>query len=146
MDNQLLPEHTFGYTHDNSTVIWDVKDIWKVADKLPVIKLSVDLFTLAAEYVQQEYDDSDWTRVDEANLQYPVLVGKCQKADYDYLVIDGFHRIAKHIRKGHRTIPCKIIKKMPPPLWVKGKPFEIDGLNFDWVSKHSPSQESWMNW
>lgn len=138
-----LPNHTFGYQHDGSTVIWDVVDIWKVAERLPTIRIPLDYFTGAISDVQEEYDNEDWDRVDSADISYPILVGRLTESD-GYLVIDGFHRLAKYQQRKLKTVSAKVINRMPTPCYVKGKPFKIDGLNFDWKAK-AISNESIIN-
>ena len=147
MANQLLPEHTFGYDHNDSSVIWDLKDVWEHAEIYPVVELPIKLFTTFMKAIQTTYDEDDWERVKRADLKYPILVGKTTGKYRDpYLVIDGWHRIEKHRSLGHSKIPVRVIEEMPLPFSVKGKPFEIDGLNFQWKAKRNSPNESWMDW
>ena len=146
MSELKMPENAFGYEHNGSSVIWNVEDIWRAADSLKITTLDIDYFHGMMANVQLEYDEDDWRRVEEADLKYPIIVGRCKKKD-GYLLIDGFHRLEKHHRLKHTKIPAKVIQKMPAPFSVKGKPFEIDGLNFEWKMR-AASLESfrWMNW
>jgi hypothetical protein len=122
-------DHTFGYSNGESEVIWDVKDIWKAAENIKVINVDIKNFNDLIDKVQLDYDNDDWERVNEANIDYPIIVGKRKKG---YIVIDGFHRLAKHRNLKHNRIPVKVLKQMPDPISTKGTPFKIEGLNFIW--------------
>lgn len=134
-------DHTFGYSNGESEVIWDVKDIWQAAEKLPVENTEIEKFTDLIDRVQLNYDDDDWERVKEANIDYPIIVGEHKKG---YIVIDGFHRLAKHRNLNHNLVPIKVLNKMPKPAVVKGKPFKIEGLNFQWP-KNNLGKECFTN-
>ena len=125
-------EHTFGYSNGESEVIWDVKDIWKAAENVKIINIDIKHFNDLIDRVQLKYDDDDWERVKEANIDYPVIVGKLKKG---YTVIDGFHRLAKHRNLKHNLVPVKVLDRMPDPISTTGIPFKIEGLNFTWPKK-----------
>lgn len=124
-----MKQHTFGYGNGESEVIWDVKDIWKVAENLPIEEIDVSfLFKLVRDKIS-DFDKDDFERSDEADTSYPIIVDSKVK-----MVIDGVHRIHKLFKQGGK-VPIKRIKKMPPPIEVYGKPFKIDGLEFTWPKK-----------
>ena len=159
MSELKMPENTFGYVHNGSTVIWNVEDIWRAADSLKITTLDIDYFHEMMANVQLEYDEDDWRRVEEADLSYPPIIssgyntveiaeGSIAKVPF---IIDGCHRLAKMIDLDKKWVDVKIMHSMPTPLYVKGKPFLIEGLNFTWRAK-SVSNESftqdvkWLEW
>lgn len=123
--------HTFGVERNGSKVVWDVKDIWEAVEELPTTKLPFKSFDKLTAAVFKDFNDDDYERSDEADLNYPIIVvlGPLNTVKY---IIDGYHRLYRHKELKHSTIPVKIIYKMPKPLYCKGKPFEIEGLDFDW--------------
>ena len=46
--------------------------------------------------------------------------------------IDGYHRLYRHIELKHDLIDVVELDQMPRPLYCKGKPFKIPGLEFTW--------------
>ena len=151
--------HTFGYESGDSEVIWDVADIWKAAEQLKVKRMPLEEFRTYIEHIRRHYDKEDETRIREADLSYPPIIssgyttveiveGSMAKVP---LIIDGCHRLAKMIDLDKKWVDVKIMQTMPTPLYVKGKPFSIEGLNFTWRAK-SVSNESftqdvkWLEW
>lgn len=132
----------FGYVEGDSTVIWDVRDIWEAVENLPIIKLPISQFMEMVKQVRENYNSSDTARVNKADLKYPVVVN----AREPLLVIDGFHRLNKHIQQNNKLIPCKRLDKMPTPYFVKGTPFNIPGLSFEWSSKFDEDTRNFGRW
>ena len=137
MGKHKEPDHTFGYEHNGSEVLWDVKDLWEAVERLPTVRLEVKHFQDAIKNVQKGYEADDWVRIDEANTDYPIIVG--EKKAGGYLIMDGLHRLGKLVKLKEQYVYAKVLKRMPTPYLVKGKPFEIDGLNFKWESKQKRS-------
>lgn len=138
-------EHTFGYARGDSEVIWDVKDIWKAAEKLPVEMMDVEYLYSLVEGRDEHFTEDDYARIEEADTSYPIIVnGDCT------IILDGVHRIFKWKKIGGETA-IKRLKRMPKPAIVKGKPFKIAGLIFTWVGQslgkecfsNSPRSLSW---
>lgn len=126
-----MDKHTFGYEHNGSEVVWDTRDIWKAVEDLPTIELPTKLFIKQGKEVFKQYTEDDYERIDEVDLSYPIIIPKSALHKGGF-IIDGYHRLYKHIELKHKTIPVKVIEKMPRPLYCKGKPFKIEGLEFDW--------------
>lgn len=126
-----MNKHTFGYESNGSKVIWDVRDIWEAVKDLPTTNLPASLFLHLSKEVFKHYKKSDFERIKEADLSYPIIISKTSTNSVK-IIIDGYHRLYKHFELKHPLIPVKILEKMPRPLYCKGKPFEIDGLDFDW--------------
>ncbi len=119
-------DHSFSYHKDGSEVTWDVKDIWKAAEKIPVEMMDVQyLFSLVKDQINN-FDKDDYARAKEADTSYPIIVDSNVR-----IVLDGVHRIYKLVEVGGE-VSIKRIKKMPPPKEAHGKPFKIDGLEFVW--------------
>lgn len=136
----LPAKYRFGYVDGDSTIIWDVRDIWETVKNTKVTHIPIELFLGAINEVKKEYNKSDILRVKKADLTYPIVVAKI--TDEDILVVDGFHRLNKYVDLKARMVPCKIIKEMPLPYFVKGEPFEIPGLVFKWKTKWSNVRKS----
>lgn len=131
-----MNKHTFSYQSGDSEVTWDVRDIWKAVEDLPEVKVGV--ITLKKQYnkVSVNYTEDDYERIEEADLTYPIIISK-PIGDSHSLIVDGYHRIGKCLEEKIPTIKVKYIKKMPRPLYCKGKPFTIEGLDFDWYDPRS---------
>lgn len=124
--------HTFSYEHNDSSVTWDVRDIWEAVEDLPVIYLKLELFKKAGDRVFKTYRQKDYRRVKEADISYPIIIPESSLHTGE-IIIDGYHRLFRHRQLGTKLIPVKAISKMPRPVKCKGEPFEIKGLEFDWV-------------
>lgn len=123
--------HTFGYESGGSEVVWDVRDIWKAVKDLPTIEISTRLFKRLGDRTFKNYNEDDMLRVREADLSYPIIIPTSAIHTGDF-IIDGFHRLYRHLELKHPLTPVKALDKMPRPLYCKGKPFKIKGLEFDW--------------
>lgn len=126
-----MDKHTFSYEHNGSEVTWDVRDIWRATKTLPITKIQVKDLKKDYDKVAKEYTDEDYERIKEADLTYPIIISK-PVGDSKQLIVDGYHRIGKCLEENIPTIKARYIKKMPRPLYCKGKPFTIPGLDFDW--------------
>lgn len=129
-----MDKHTFSYEHDGSHVTWDVRDIWAAVEHAPTIQLPISIFKPLTVEVFKYYDADDRRRVKEADLNYPIIIPESSVRNGKG-IIDGFHRLCKHIQLNHTMADFKIIKEMPLPREVKGKPFKIPGLEFEWREK-----------
>lgn len=137
--------HTFGYSRNGSEIIWDVKDIWKAVEKLPIEMMDVKYLYSLVKDKEKDFTEDDYARIEEADTNYPIIVnGDCT------IVLDGVHRIFNWNEIGGETA-IKRLKKMPTPIEVSGKPFKIKGLVFDWPKtnlgkecfKNLPSSFQW---
>lgn len=119
-------EHTFGYSNGTSEVIWDVKDIWKAAEKLPTEMMDVKYLYSLVKKKEDNFTKDDYKRIEEADTSYPIIVnGDCT------LILDGVHRIFKWAKVGGETT-IKRLTNIPKPIEVSGEPFKIRGLDFKW--------------
>lgn len=125
--------HTFGYEHDGSVVIWDTRDIWKTASTLSVTTIKVSTLKNQYSKVAKHYVEDDFARIEEADLNFPIIISKPKNSN-NSLIIDGYHRIGKCLEESIKDIKVIYIEKMPRPLYCKGKPFTIEGLDFEWYN------------
>lgn len=123
--------HTFSWKHNGSEVVWDVRDIWEAVKDLPTIEVPIKLFRQLGTRVFKEYKKDDIARIKEADLKYPIIIPSSSLHTGGF-IIDGYHRLYRHLELKHSVIPVKALDKMPRPIFCKGKPFEIPGLDFDW--------------
>lgn len=140
-----MAKHTFGYETNHSSVVWDVEDIWKAAEKLPTEMYDVGLLYKIVEAKQEHFTDDDYDRIKEADTSYPIITN----GDVT-IILDGVHRIFK-LKDVGGEVSIKRLKKMPKPIEVEGKPFKIKGLSFDWpkgkLGKESfQSEPKSFNW
>lgn len=126
-----MDKHIFSYEHNGSSVVWDVKDIWKIVEGLPTKDIKTSILKQGSETVFKQYIDDDYERADEADLKYPIIISAIPIKGR-HLIIDGYHRLYRHIELKHDTVKVVELDKMPRPLYCKGKPFKIPGLEFDW--------------
>lgn len=103
--------------NDELRHIWDVEKIWKLAENLEVIEISIDSIE-GIDSVTWFNDQNQPTirsiaeharRIIEADTAYPPILTE------SYRVFDGMHRIAKHLMEGKTTIKVKKFKKNPEP-------------------------------
>lgn len=139
---RLPSKFMFGYIDGDSSVMWDVRDIWQAVENLPTIKLPVSMFVEAVKEVRKNYNNSDISRVNKADLKYPIVVNNQEP----FLVVDGFHRLNKHLQLNNELIPCKRLDVMPYPYAIKGKPFNIPGLTFEWTTKFEKKPSKFGSW
>ena len=140
MSASLPKKYTFGYTNDESIVLWDVRDIWKAVESTPYTTFPISVFIGQVTHVQKQYNRSDIARINKADIKYPIIVSHIK--DDNVMIIDGYHRLSRLITMGVKEVKCKVIGEMPLPHFVKGKPFEIDGLSFKWQSKFEQTRRS----
>lgn len=133
-----MADHTFGYNRNNSSVIWDVKDIWEAAENLPTEMFDVKILYDLVKDKEKHFTKDDYDRIKEADTKYPIITN----ADVT-IILDGVHRIFK-LNKVGGEVAIKRLNKMPEPIEVKGKPFKIKGLNFKWP-KTKLAKESFVN-
>ncbi len=126
-----MDKHTFSYEHNGSEVVWDVRDIWKAVEGLPSRKIKTSILKQGSDIVFKQYTDDDYERSDEADLKYPIIISAITVKGR-YLIIDGYHRLYRHIELKHDLIDVVELDRMPRPLYCKGKPFKIPGLEFTW--------------
>ena len=126
-----MDKHTFSYEHNGSEVTWDIRDIWRATKSLPAVSIQVKDLKKQYDKVAKDYEEDDYERIKEADLTYPIIISK-PVGDSKQLIVDGHHRIGKCLEEKIPSIKAKYIKKMPRPLYCKGEPFTIPGLEFDW--------------
>ena len=125
-----MDKSTFGWTHGESWVEWELADIWKAAEGIPPTRCEIDpLLDWVKQYVST-FDDDDEHRIRSANLKFPPIVS----ADGRF-VIDGGHRLVKLKRMGRSQADVIVLPHMPTPSKVHGAPFTIVGLPFEWKEK-----------
>lgn len=128
----IMDMHTFGYSHENSEVTWDTRDFWLQAETIKPIKMRIADLLAKVKGAVEEYDESDWERVKLADTKYPPILSPNSR-----YVLDGIHRLVKMSGLGLLYCEVKVLKVMPLPIEVKGKPFKIEGMPFEWKAKDS---------
>lgn len=119
-------DHTFGYSRNGSSVVWNVEDLWKAVENIPTEMMDVQYLHTLVENKAKNFTKDDLARIEEADTSYPIIVnGDCT------LILDGVHRVFKLVKVGGE-VGIKRLVKMPDPIEVTGKPFKIKGLIFNW--------------
>lgn len=131
-----MVKHTFSYQSGNSEVMWDIRDIWEAVEETPAVKVRVNTFKKIYNEAAVNYTEDDYERIEDANLKYPIIISQ-PIGSHKFLIVDGYHRIGKCLEENRSTIDVKYIRKMPRPLFCKGKPFTIEGLDFEWYDPRS---------
>ena len=83
-----------------------LKDLLKATEDIPVKNFSVK--KLKKHLLTWENDDNEISKIDKADLKYPILVFVNDKGSI-ITIIDGHHRIHKAIRNKMKTIKAKLI-------------------------------------
>lgn len=88
---------------ESDGVLYDLNNIFRAVAKEPVRKINVD----TVDWVL-EHDTPDQYRLDNADLETPILV-----CDYDgkKLAVDGLHRIARAQRDGVKQLNYRFVSK-----------------------------------
>jgi hypothetical protein len=142
-EEEITKSHTFGYDKGKSSVEWNVDELWKYTENFPVKVINISEIREYVKHVASSYDTDDWERVKDADISYPIIISanstsvtlESGKKITTPLIIDGFHRAVKLLRNNATFIKVKIVRKMPLPNKVSGKPFKINGLDFEWKTK-----------
>lgn len=142
MKHKLPEEFSFGYEDGDSIIVWDVRDIWLTAMKLPIEHLPIQSFTLLIKEVRKSYNSADIKRINKSDIEYPIIINNQEPL----LVIDGFHRLSRHRQLGNKYVPCKRLDVLPPAHYIRGEPFEIPGLNFSWETKWDKQAGNFSKW
>lgn len=109
--------------NDELRHIWDVERIWKLAEELEEMEISIDeIVGLDAVTWFHKGGDSPTVksiaahakRILEADLSYPPILTE------DFRVFDGMHRIARHLLDGKKSIVVKKFAKNPEPDIIEG--------------------------
>lgn len=109
--------------NDELRHIWDVERIWKLAEELEAIEISIEsIVGLDSVTWFHEGGDSPTVRsvaghakrILEADTSYPPILTE------DFRVFDGMHRIARHLLDGKQTIVVKKFEKNPEPDIIEG--------------------------
>ena len=55
MSELKMPENTFGYEHNGSSVIWNVEDIWRAADSLNMLHNNTSFLFITIRSITYSY-------------------------------------------------------------------------------------------
>ena len=97
---------------------WDLKDIWKLSEALPVFERKVSelwdtryakvfCWQLHGEEINNEFFLHHMERVLEADLDYPIILSE------ENYILDGVHRLMKAKHLGIKNIKYVQFKKDP---------------------------------
>ena len=116
-----MPGDSFSTQKNN----WYVNDLWKLASKMPVVRVAVDplwemykdnwyWFDSSEERIDYDKFLHHYKRCEEANLNYPILIFPDNK------IADGVHRLVKAKLLGLDTIPAVLFDHLPEVDFVTG--------------------------
>jgi len=107
------------HTYSNDQNTWNVHKLWEAAKDLPIKWEPLDKFAGVL-------DECVWVEPNQPVTVREIMEHciRIQKADLDFPIIlsasgelmDGVHRIAKAVLKGHSVIQTVRFKIDPPPL------------------------------
>lgn len=141
-----MAKHTVSLSNGESSVTWDVSDLWEAASNLPTVKVKIESLNKLVETKHKQFNDDDYERSGESDTSYPILLNSTKTK-----VLDGVHRLYKLKEEGVETVDCKLMRKMPKPIRTSGPPFKIDGLVFTWPNDKLANESfynvpSWLTW
>lgn len=102
MNKKEVYQEGVGGTFSSDGKFYDLNLLFKLAHKLPVQQMRVELLT----WVIEEVYPIDEARVAAADYHVPVLV--CKHGQHE-LVVDGLHRLIKAYRANEEYISCKYL-------------------------------------
>ena len=118
-----------------SGAVWDVRDLWKATEGLEVILIPISDFIPILRTVEDDFNQSDYERVKEADLSYPIIVSRVPNSDVP-LIIDGYHRLVKAYKKPNTFfIRAVYLDVLPLPTKLIGKKFSVEWTKFEWKTK-----------
>lgn len=117
-------------------VEWRVVDLLAHAKSIDVTSVRVDKFEGYLAHISKSYTKDDWTRVHQANLKYPILIGSGEFVfsddglgrSYPY-IFDGVHRLVKAWKSGVAYIDARVLSTLPKPV-VVGKGRTLNGMRY----------------
>lgn len=77
-----------------------VETLWKHSEHLETVEMEVEELLRFNQFVFE--DPEDLEKVESASLDYPIIV-----LDRIPIILDGYHRLAKAIQLGLKTIKAK---------------------------------------
>lgn len=105
--------HIFAREDTDGTIKgYNVYDIWEITKDFPVLDLDLDIVIRCINSNINHYTADDWLRVQEANLEFPIIVNAATD------VIDGCHRSVKAMLLGHTKIKAVRLDNLPNPIQV----------------------------
>lgn len=100
-----INKHTFSGSFNGVRRRWRVPDLWAAAKQLPIESILIASLPEISDSWIAFLDDpthpevsQEWTRIQEASLNYPILLSPCG------YVMDGYHRLAKAILLGQKHL------------------------------------------
>lgn len=104
------PKKRRGFTDGDK--FWSEEYLWKHAKDLEVKNIEVEsLLDLGIKWTIKTIFDVciHIAKVEKADLKWPIIFNAQGQ------LMDGYHRVCKAYRQGHRTIPCVRFTEDPPP-------------------------------
>ena len=86
---------------------YDLNGLLSATVGMPQIDMPISDFTWIMKW--DPMTDEDKPRIDSADLKAPLLVIRDPKADNQWVVLDGIHRLAKAQRDGVETLPSIVV-------------------------------------
>ncbi len=118
----LLNGRSHSHTHSDGSNVWNVEELWKAAEGMPIEHLRVELFTDQLEGTcwtdgEDEEVTPSWVlrhtrRILEADLSHPIIIDK------NGVVLDGVHRLCKAVLEGREVIAAQRLVAMPDPAYI----------------------------
>ena len=106
-------KHTASFRlNDQKIGTWLVPTFWELTKNQNVVIIPTsELIDIILGYVNNDYDEDDWNRVELADLSYPIIVSDT------YGILDGCHRVVKAYLLGHTEVVCVRLNTLPAPLY-----------------------------
>ncbi len=109
---------------------WYVRGLWSYAEKFPIVEMDIvqiikNSKTLNHRY--NRYNASDWARVLNADINYPVVYHSRLG------LMDGAHRIMKAILNGDTDIKAHFLTTLPKPgnIYSSRRMAELNGEEYE---------------
>lgn len=131
LKSESSEEHRYSCFYKGSEATFRVSDIWLHVKDIQPVYINIDFFKVAIKEIKNEGKDPK--RVDEADLSYPIIISLFD--DNRVNVIDGCHRLLKYRKLGIKQVSAIITKTLPEPIYIKGKPFSVPGISYEYRGK-----------
>lgn len=120
-------KHTASFKmKDQKIGTWLVPTFWELTKNQNVVIIPTEtLLEIILGYVNNDYEDDDWNRVEIADLSYPIIINDTHG------ILDGCHRVVKAYMLGHKEVVCVRLNDLPTPLYVWDSWEQLDR---DWDS------------
>lgn len=85
---------------------YDLNKVFAITENKRIFQISLSMVEALVDLDTKNLRNIDWRRVDNADLQYPIILSRCGDS---FIIVDGYHRFIKAVTTGKDLILEKYI-------------------------------------